>query len=216
MRPWREIWVTRWVERRVEALLPEVVRRVLEGAEPQPERVSRRWATVVSADIDTDAGVGAVWIVWWPGSAWARECIEHLEWYRGQWRNTGGSGGSVDDDPAAVGAVDVLEVSDGGGVRSAAFRDSPPRSLAEIPWVGCSVVRVGPDVAQLLVGDRRIEVPERRALVVAWAAPPDCHPVRPVVVALGRDGAELSRMGPHDVLDTYTWARLRDELRDET
>jgi hypothetical protein len=31
-------------------------------------------------------------------------------------------------------------------------------------------------------------------------------------VALGRDGAELSRIGPHHSLDAHTWARLTEDL----
>jgi hypothetical protein len=27
-------------------------------------------------------------------------------------------------------------------------------------------------------------------------------------MAVGRDGAELSRIGPHDSMDSYTWAKL--------
>lgn len=41
-------------------LLPGVVRRVLGGGERQPWWMPRRVLTVVSADIDTGPGVGAV------------------------------------------------------------------------------------------------------------------------------------------------------------
>jgi hypothetical protein len=27
-------------------------------------------------------------------------------------------------------------------------------------------------------------------------------------VAVGRDGSELSRIGPHDSMDSYTWAKV--------
>lgn len=44
-----------------------------------------------------------------------------------------------------------------------------------------------------------------------WKSPHLSRGLRPVIVALGRDDAELSRIGPHDSLDTHTWARLREE-----
>ena len=28
------------------------------------------------------------------------------------------------------------------------------------------------------------------------------------IVAVGRDGSELSRIGPHDSMDSYTWAKV--------
>lgn len=76
MRPLgQDLWVLRWVE----ILLPGVVRRVLVGTESQPRWMPRRVLTVVSADIDTTAGVGAVWVVWRPKTARAREHTALLE-----------------------------------------------------------------------------------------------------------------------------------------
>ncbi len=57
-----------------------------------------------------------------------------------------------------------------------------------------------------------IEAPEQRRLIAVWTSPQSSRIAHPVIVALGRDGGELSRMGPHDSLDTHTWARLREEL----
>ncbi|MFE4413112.1 hypothetical protein ACIQFZ_38620 [Streptomyces sp. NPDC093064] len=45
-----------------------------------------------------------------------------------------------------------------------------------------------------------------------WTSPQVSRGARPVIVAIGYDGTELSRMGPHDSLDTRTWERLREEL----
>lgn len=42
------------------------VRRVLARDVPQPWWIPRRVLTVVSADVDVAAGVGAVWTVWRP------------------------------------------------------------------------------------------------------------------------------------------------------
>jgi len=32
--------------------------------------------------------------------------------------------------------------------------------------------------------------------------------LRPLIVAVGRDGSELSRIGPHDSMDSYTWVKV--------
>lgn len=196
-----------WAGPRWEGFLRGVVKRVLAGEEPQPWWVPRRVLAVVSADVDDTAGVGAIWILWRPKSSRTREHIALMEWFGKQWRYVGGGSGSGDD-PVDV---DVLDVREGGGVLSLTRRLDPPRSLAAAPWISCVTVRLGQDVGQVLIGARRIEVPEQRSLVAVWTSPQSSRGTRPVIVALGPDGAELSRMGPHDSLDTHTWARLREE-----
>ncbi|WP_238431912.1 hypothetical protein [Streptomyces cavernae] len=163
--------------------------------------------TVVSADVDATAGVGAVWMVWRPRSPRTCEHIAVLEWYEEQWRYVGGGCGSGDD-PVNV---DVLDVRNGGGVRSLTRSNVPPRSITAAPWISCVKVRLGRDVGQVLIGARRIENPEQCKLIAVWTSPCISRKARPVIVALGRDGAELSRIGPHDSLDSHTWARLRED-----
>ncbi|MDT0468774.1 hypothetical protein [Streptomyces gibsoniae] len=192
---------------RVERLLRGVVRRVLARGEPHPWWLPRRVLTVVSADVDITAGVGEIWIVWRPKSPRMREHIALVERYDEQWRHVGG-GGCPGDDPVDV---DVLDVCSGGGVLSLTRSLDPPHSMTMAPLISCAKVRLGRDVAHVLVGGRRIAVPEQRMLIAVWASSQISRGVRPVVVALGRDGAELSRLGPRDSLDTYTWARLREE-----
>ncbi|MFF8732206.1 hypothetical protein ACF073_37935 [Streptomyces sp. NPDC015171] len=204
MQAWGEVV---GVGARWESFLRGVVKRALAGEEPQPWWVPRRVLTVVSADVDDTAGVGAIWILWRPNSSRMREHIALLEWFGKQWRYVGGGSGSGDD-PVDV---DVLDVCNGGGVLSLTRSLDLPRSLAAAPWISCVKVRLGQDVGQVLIGARRIEVPEQRSLLAVWTSPQSSRGVRPVIVALGRDGAELSRMGPHDSLDTHTWARLREE-----
>ncbi|WP_037916758.1 hypothetical protein [Actinacidiphila yeochonensis] len=184
---------------------------MLAGADPQPRWLPRRVLTVVSADVDTTAGVGAVWSVWRPKSERAREHTALLEWYDEQWRSLGG--GITDGVHAGTGLCDVLEVRGCGGGLSLTRRLDPPRSIATAPWIGCVTLRLGPEVGHVLVGERRIDAPPgQRGLVAAWTSPHDSGRDRPVVVAFGRDGVELSRIGPYDALDTHTWARLREEL----
>ncbi|AZP23741.1 hypothetical protein EJC51_45010 [Streptomyces aquilus] len=103
----------------------------------------RRLLTVVSADVDATAGVGAIWILWRPKSSRLRGHIALL----------------------------------------------------------------GRDVCHVLFGVRRIEVPKQRRLIAVWKSPRVSRGVRPLIVVLGHEGAELSRMGPQDGLDTHTWAR---------
>ncbi|MFE4415954.1 hypothetical protein ACIQFZ_18640 [Streptomyces sp. NPDC093064] len=168
----------------------------------------RRLLTVVSADIDVTAGLGAVWMVWHPKSARAREHTAFLEWYGEQWRYVGGGSGPVND-PANV---DVIEIRGGGGVLSLTRRLDPPHSIATAPWITCALIDLGRDVGHVLIGNRNINVPESRKIVAVWTSPQVSRGARPVIVALGYDGTELSRMGPHDSLDTHTWDRLREEL----
>ncbi|MEU5533746.1 hypothetical protein [Streptomyces sp. NPDC020362] len=97
----------------METFLQGVVRRVLAGDEPQPRWLPRRVLTVVSADVDTASGVGAIWIEWRPKSPRMCEHLALLEWYGEQWRYVGGGSGPGDD-PVDVDG-DVLDV--GGGAR---------------------------------------------------------------------------------------------------
>ncbi|MER5943504.1 hypothetical protein ABT121_40155 [Streptomyces sp. NPDC001928] len=184
------------------------VERRTAADEPQPWWMPRRVLTVVSADVDATAGVGAIWIEWRPKSPRVREHLALLEWDGEQWRCVGG-GFSSGDDPAHV---DVLDVRNGAGVLSRKGRDEVPTSITVAPWISCAKVGLGPDVGHVLIGGRRIEIPEQRRLIAVWTSSYVSRGARPVIVALGHDGAELSRIGPHDSLDTYTWARLREEL----
>ncbi|MFJ9007508.1 hypothetical protein [Streptomyces canus] len=76
---------------RWESFLQGVVMRVSAGDEPQPWWMPRRVLTVVSADADDDAGVGAVWLEWRPRSPRMREHLALLEWYGERWRYVGGA-----------------------------------------------------------------------------------------------------------------------------
>jgi len=196
-----------WTGSRWESFLRGVVTRVSAGDEPQPWWMPRRVLTVVSADVDDDAGVGAIWLEWRPKSPRMREHLVLLEWYGEQWRYVGGGSGSGDG-PVDV---DVLDVCNGAGVLSLTRGRDLPHSLTTAPWIGCAKVRLGRDVTRVLIGDRRIDVPGHRSLIAVWTSPRIGRGLRPVIVALGRDGTELSRLGPQDSLDTHTWARLRDE-----
>jgi hypothetical protein len=69
--------------------------------------------------------------------------------------------------------------------------------------------RVAADVAHLQVGARRIEVPWHGYVVVAWKAPlASGLPARPPIAAIGEDGSRLTELGPHDHLDSLTWAAV--------
>ncbi|WP_344401587.1 hypothetical protein [Streptomyces longisporus] len=162
----------------------------------------------MSTDVHTTIGAAAIWIVARPKSPRAREHIALLEWHDKRWRHVGGSSGPADD-PVDV---EVLEVQQGGGVFSLTRSTDPPRSLTTAPWISCVKVRLGRDVGHVLIDGRRLENPEQCRLIAVWTSPYPTRAARPVIVAMGRDGAELSRLGPDDSLDTHTWARLREEL----
>ncbi|UNO43826.1 hypothetical protein KGS77_10065 [Streptomyces sp. MST-110588] len=167
----------------------------------------RRVLSVVSADIDATAGVGAVWVIWRPKSARAYEHIAFLERHEGEWEYVVGGSGPMGH---PVG-VDVIDVRAGGGVASLTRHRDSPHSVATASWINCALIRLGREVTCLLIGHRRLDTPDQREVIVAWRSSYADRGTRPLIVALGRDGVELSRLGPHDSLDSHTWARLRRE-----
>lgn len=207
----------RRTERWTEIVLPRVVRRVVDGELSQPRWLPRRWLTLVSGDVDREAGVGAVWLVRRPGSAKAETHTALIERCDGKWQCTGGGSRSDGDLPAErpaagrPGQVGMIEVGGGAGGLSHAYRlrHRHPDRIGTAPWVGAGELRVAAEVDHLLLGDRRIEVPGHGRLIVVWKSPSTGRGgIRPLIVAVGRDGSELSRLGPHDSMDSYTWAEL--------
>ncbi|MFJ5307034.1 hypothetical protein [Streptomyces sp. NPDC088350] len=199
-------------------IVPRVFQGVVNGRAPQPGWLPRRWVTVVSGDVDPDAGVGAVWLVWRPGTAEAETHTALMELCGAEWRYTGGGGGSDGTLPAgrsAVGGpgqIGMIEIGGGAGALSHADRLQHPHSIETAGWVGSHELQVAAEVDHLLVGKRRIEVPAHGSLIVVWKSPSTGRGgTRPLIVAVGRDGSELSRIGPHDSLDSCTWAELRDQ-----
>jgi hypothetical protein len=106
----------------------------------------------------------------------------------------------------------MIECGGGAGGVSYAYRLQHPHSISAAPWVGASELRVAAEVSHLLLGDRRIQVPRNGRLIVAWKSRSTGNGgLRPLIVAVGHDGSELSRIGPHDSLDSYTWANLNSQ-----
>jgi hypothetical protein len=219
-----EIRRMRWSLSWTEVLSRRLIRRLLAG-DPgnmlQPAWLPRRWVTVVYGDIDHDAGVGVLWLVSRPGHENGAEHTMLFERYGEAWESTGsgsGSGGSADGilprgRPAvgSPGQIGMIEFTGGRGCHSRAHRRRHPDDPWSVPWVGSFGLRVAAEVDHLVVGERRIEVPENGRLVVAWKSPPSTIDggVRPRIAAMGRDGTELSVVGPRDQMDSYTWALLR-------
>jgi hypothetical protein len=196
-------------------IVPRVARRVVNGKAPQPGWLPRRRLTVVSGDVDFDGGIGAVWLVWRPGSANAETRTALIERYVGQWQYTGSgstSGGDVATQRSAAGQpgqIGMIECGGGAGGLSYTHRLQYPHSITAAPWVGSSELHVAAEVDHLLLGERRIEVPRHGRLIVAWKSRSTGNGgLRPLIVAVARDGSELSRIGPHDSMDSYTWAKL--------
>ncbi|MFK0111897.1 hypothetical protein [Streptomyces sp. NPDC091217] len=211
----------RRIDRWMEIILPRVVRRVINGTLSQPGWLPRRWLTLVSGDIDLDAGVGAIWLVWRPGSAREETHTALIELCGEKWQCTGrgsASGGDLPAERLAVGQpgqVGMIELGGGAGCLSRAdrLRHRHPDSDGMGSWVGSSELRVAAEVDHLLLGDRRIEVPRQGRLMVVWKSPSTGRGgIRPLIVAVGRDGSELSRIGPHDSMDSFTWAELRGQV----
>jgi hypothetical protein len=164
----------RRVERWMGIIVSRVARRVVNGKAPQPGWLPRRWLTVVSGDVDPGGGIGAVWLVWRPGSAKAETHTALMERCGGRWQYTGGgsaSGGDVAAGRSAAGEpgqVGMIECGGGAGALGCAWRLQHPGSITAAPWVGSSELRVAAEVGHLLVGGRRIEVPGHGRLIVAW------------------------------------------------
>jgi hypothetical protein len=108
----------RRTERWMGLLVPKIFRRVLKGKAPQPGWLPRRWQSVISADVDMDSGVGAVWPEWRPRSALAQERIALIERYGGRW-DCGGTGSDAPGGAApgrlAVGHPGQFGVTELGG-----------------------------------------------------------------------------------------------------
>ncbi|MFE2568519.1 hypothetical protein [Streptomyces mirabilis] len=210
----------RRIHRWMEIILPGVIRRIINGRAPQPGWLPRRQLTVVSGDVDLDADIGAVWLVWRPRAAKAETHTAFMELCGEKWQYTGGGSSSHGDLPAGrlvaaqPGQVGMIELGGGAGVLSRAYRlrHPHPHSIGTVPWIGCNELQVAAEVDHLLLGERRIEVPGNSSLIVVWKSPSTGRGgIRPLIVAVGRDGSELSRIGPHDSMDSYTWARLSDQ-----
>jgi hypothetical protein len=204
-------------------IVPVVTGRVLGGKDPQPRWLPRRLVTVVSGDVDVDAGCGAVWLVWRPQSSKVGTHTARVERHGGQFRYMGsGRGigvGAVPDRDAAAGRpaagepgqVGMIELGGYSGGVSSAWRLRHRGPSSDAPWVGASELWVAAEVDHLLIGEqrRRVQVPVHGRMIVAWKSlNTGAGGIRPLIVAVGRDGAELSRLGPADVMDTATTVKL--------
>jgi hypothetical protein len=215
----------RWSAYWTGLLSRRLIRRLLAGGRGdalQPAWLPRRWVTVVYGDIDHDAGVGVLWLVSRPGRERGAEYTMLFERCGEEWRYTGGgssSGGRAEENPprsrpaaGRPGQPGMIELGGGAGGVGHAHRVLSPEDWSSIPWVGSSHLRVAAEVDHLVVGGRRVEVPEDGRLAVAWRSPRGMFGgVRPIVTAIGRDGTELSVVGPRDQMDSYTWAKVQGD-----
>ncbi|MFF2935129.1 hypothetical protein [Streptomyces mirabilis] len=105
----------------------------------------------------------------------------------------------------------MIELGGGAGVLSRAYRlrHPHPHSIGTVPWIGSNELQMAAEADHLLLGERRIEVPGNSSLIVVWKSPSTGRGgIRPLIVAVGRDGSELPRIGPQDSMDSCTWAKL--------
>jgi len=207
-------------------IVPLVTGRVLGGKDPQPGWLPRRLVTVLSGDVDVDAGCGAVWLVWRPWSSKAETYTARVEHDGGHFRHIGAGvvgGGAVPGRDVAAGRsaasgpgqAGMIELGGHSGGVSSAWRLQHHGPSTGAPWVGASELRVAAEVEHLLIGEqrRRVQVPGHGRVIVAWRSPNTiAGGIRPLIVAVGRNGSELSRLGPDDAMDTYTTAKLSGDL----
>ena len=98
-------------------IVPLVTGRVLGGKDPQPGWLPRRQVTVLSGDVDVDAGCGAVWLVWRPWSSKAETYTARVEHDGGHFRHIGAGvvgGGAVPGRDAAAGRPAASEPGQAG------------------------------------------------------------------------------------------------------
>ena len=194
--------------------------RVLAGR-PLGWRHRLAGVVVVASDVDTDAGVAAVWLVRRPGSPDARDGFCLFERIGNGWRYRGGGGGSgtellraVRPSASGSGPASVITSMSGSASRSRADREArgDQQDLSQVGWVACAMFRVAAEVGHLQAGARRITVPEHGYVIIAWKAPPASRPARPPIVAVGEGGFRLSELGPGDHLDSRAWADIEAAL----
>jgi hypothetical protein len=176
---------------------------------------------VVASDIDSEAGVAAVWLVRRPGSPDARDELCLFERVENRWRYLGAGGGSgsgvlraARPSASQAGTASVITSMSGTASRSRAGREAQgdPWDLSQVGWVACAMFRVAAEVRHLQAGARRVTVPEHGYLVIAWKGPPAPLPPRPPIVAVGEDGSVLSELGSGDHLDSRAWADIEAAL----
>ncbi|WP_158692619.1 hypothetical protein [Streptomyces roseochromogenus] len=127
-------------------ILPGVVRRMVNGRAPQPGWLPRRQLTVVSVDVDLDAGIGAVWLVWRPRTAKAETHTALMELCGEEWQYTGGGSSSEGRLPAGrsavgrLGQIGMIELGGGAGALSRAYRlrHPHPDSTGTDSWIGAA------------------------------------------------------------------------------
>jgi len=204
----------RRTERWMEILVPRIFRRVVNRETPQPGWLPRRYLSVVSADVDLDSGIGAVWLVQRPRSARAETRIARVERHGGRWDYVGAGRTPGDTEADRQGAghpgqFGMIELGGRSGGVSSTYRLEHPHSpVSAAPWVEASELRAAAEVSHLLIGERRVEVPAHGRVIVVWKSPSTGGGgTRPPITAFGRDGSELSRIGPYDNVDSYTSAK---------
>lgn len=191
--------------------------RVLSGR-PLRRRDRLAGVVVVASDIDTEAGVAAVWLVRHAGpSTLANYCL--FERAREGWQYLGGGRANRKEKflltgrPSAsqAGPASMMTNLSGCSVRSHAERKAQDcrRDLAEVGWVACAMFRVAAEVVHLRAGTRLIKVPQHGHVIVAWKAPASSvSPRRPPIAGVSGDGVNLTELGPDSHLDSLTWASL--------
>jgi hypothetical protein len=175
----------------------------------------------LASDVDEDAAVAAVWLVHGPGSAGSAE--HALEFERGDgWRCLGGgSSGAQEFSLAGRPSASVngpaimmrLVSSSASRSRTGREKDATGLGVAGAGWVACAGFRLATEVGHLQVGGRSVPVPGHGYAIVAWRSPPAL--ARPLITAMGKDGSQLSELGPNSSMDSLTWEGVERALRDD-
>jgi hypothetical protein len=175
----------------------------------------------LASDVDEDAAVAAVWLVHRPGSAASAQ--HTLEFERGDgWRFLGGGSSgaqefSLTGRPSASvnGPASMMRLVSSSASRSRTDREKDATGLgvAGAGWVACAGFRLATEVGHLQVGERSVPVPGHGYAIVAWRSPPAL--ARPLITAMGKDGSQLSELGPNSSMDSLTWEGVERALRDD-
>lgn len=182
--------------------------RMIEGAELPPRADG---FALLGMDIDDEAGIATVWL--------AHNDYSYQGDYErdaaGEWQHLGGGAGPTNPDMAGPrprasgdGAPLLFPIGGTGATRSRRDRqhgDRPPSmpDMDSVGFVASFALQAADTVAHILVGQRRITVPDTGRVVVVWKAPPSQHgPVgRPLVIAFDAHDRQLTELEPLSPFD---------------
>lgn len=171
-----------------------------------PRVLKARRLVLVAMDTDTESDVAAVWMRRRNYRPAAATFVCTYVRSAGVWRPLGASDMTFDSgflqgrrSAAVSGPASLLVLEGSGGVLSG------PRS--DRVWIGYQIIHVAAEVAYLLVGNRKVTIPDHGYVITAWRTAAYGGPShgRPRIVAHASTGVELSSLDADGIVDRAVW-----------